>query len=212
MTRRRGKTLSADTRDQTTSADADAEHFAREMSDVVRLAPDPRGRVRTRPTLSKLHVPTASTSSNEQDPDDIRRATSSRLRSTSARHAVAQRAEAAGSPSDEAFVKPGVDRRELRKLKRGEHVPGSHLDLHGMTAAEAVARLTRFIDAARHRCRCVCIVHGRGLHSVGNVAILRTRVRESLRQHPAVLAYSDAPRADGGSGAVYVLLRKHAGR
>jgi DNA-nicking Smr family endonuclease len=66
----------------------------------------------------------------------------------------------------------------------------------------------RFIDAACHRHRSVCIVHGRGLHSEGNVSVLKTCVRECLRRHRAVLAYSDAPRTDGGSGAVYVLLRK----
>ncbi|OFV93769.1 MAG: hypothetical protein A3G76_03670 [Acidobacteria bacterium RIFCSPLOWO2_12_FULL_65_11] len=41
-----------------------------------------------------------------------------------------------------------------------------------------------------------------------NIAILKSRVRECLRRHPAVLAYADAPRGDGGTGAVYVLLRK----
>jgi DNA-nicking Smr family endonuclease len=48
----------------------------------------------------------------------------------------------------------------------------------------------------------------RGLHSKGNPPILKTRVREYLRSHPAVLAYTDAPVSHGGSGAVYVLLRK----
>jgi DNA-nicking Smr family endonuclease len=66
----------------------------------------------------------------------------------------------------------------------------------------------RFIDHGRPHCRCVCIVHGRGLHSEGRISILKTRVRELLRHHRSVLAYADAPRADGGAGAVYVLLRK----
>jgi DNA-nicking Smr family endonuclease len=52
------------------------------------------------------------------------------------------------------------------------------------------------------------VVHGRGLHSAGNVAILKSRVRAALREHPAVLAFTDAPRTDGGQGAVYVLLRR----
>jgi DNA-nicking Smr family endonuclease len=77
-----------------------------------------------------------------------------------------------------------------------------------MTAAEAVARVIRFIDSGHHRHRCVCIIHGRGLHSAANVSILKTRVRACLRTHRAVLAYADAPRDDGGAGAVYVLLRK----
>jgi DNA-nicking Smr family endonuclease len=105
-------------------------------------------------------------------------------------------------------VANGVDRRELRKLKRGDYPPGDRLDLHRMTAPEAVVSARRFIERARSRHRCVCIVHGRGLHSEGNVAVLKSRVREFLRQSRAVLAFSDAPVTDGGSGAVYVLLRK----
>ena len=86
--------------------------------------------------------------------------------------------------------------------------PGGRLDLRGQTAAEAAANVKQFIDNRRHLDRCVCIVHGRGLHSKGKVSVLKTRVRQYLRRHPAVLAYADAPRTDGGSGAVYVLLRK----
>jgi DNA-nicking Smr family endonuclease len=82
------------------------------------------------------------------------------------------------------------------------------MDLHRQTAMEAVANVKKFIESRRHRHLCVTIVHGRGLHSEGNVSVLKTRVRQYLRRHPAVLAYADAPRTDGGSGAVYVLLRK----
>ena len=116
------------------------------------------------------------------------------------------------SHSDEPendFAAHGVDRREIKKLKRGQYVVGDRCDLHGLTAADACARVRRFIDNSRHRRhRCVCIVHGRGLHSKESVSVLRTRVRESLRSHRAVLAYADAPRGDGGAGAVYVLLRR----
>ena len=119
------------------------------------------------------------------------------------------------SPADHAdgpdgdFAAHGVDRREIRKLKRGEYVAGDRRDLHGMTAADACASVRRFIDNSRRsRHRCVCIVHGRGLHSKDNISVLRTRVREYLRSHRSVLAYADAPRSDGGAGAVYVLLRR----
>ena len=107
------------------------------------------------------------------------------------------------------FVAHGVDRREIRKLKRGEYIVRDRRDLHGMTGAEALASVRRFIENSRHRGhRCVCIIHGRGLHSQDNLPILKTRVREYLRSHRSVLAYTDAPVSDGGSGAVYVLLRK----
>jgi DNA-nicking Smr family endonuclease len=152
------------------------------MADVVRLAPDPRSRVRETPRTS----PVSTSGPSSPVP-------------------AAQEDDAAGSGG---FAANGVDRRELRKLKRGDYAPGDQLDLHGMTATEAVAAVARFIERSRSRHRCVCIVHGRGLHSEGNVAVLKSRVRESLRQNRAVLAFSDAPPTDGGAGAAYVLLRK----
>jgi DNA-nicking Smr family endonuclease len=158
------------------AADADADAFAREMRDVVRLQPDPRGRVRAAP---RINAPPAAAS--RPTPVD---------------------------ESADAFVAPGVDRREIRKLKRGVYPAADSRDLHGMTAAHAGAVVRQFIENSRHRgLRCVSIVHGRGLHSEGD-AVLKTRVREYLRSQRAVLAYSDAPAADGGPGAVYVLLRK----
>jgi DNA-nicking Smr family endonuclease len=155
---------------------SDVEAFELEMADVVRLGPDPRGRVRYAPQIS---VPAAAIPSEEHV-----------------------------DGGDEAFAASGVDRREIRKLKRGEYPVGDRHDLHGMTAAEACSSVKRFIENSRHgRHRCVCIVHGRGLHSEANTSILRARVREYLRSNRSVLAYADAPRSDGGAGAVYVLLR-----
>jgi DNA-nicking Smr family endonuclease len=111
--------------------------------------------------------------------------------------------------SDRDFVAHGVDQREIRKLKNGEYIVRGRRDLHGMTGDEAVANVGRFIANSRHAGhRCVCIIHGRGLHSKGNEPILKTRVRKYLSSHQSVLAYTDAPVSDGGSGAVYVLLRK----
>jgi len=107
------------------------------------------------------------------------------------------------------FVAHGVDHREIRKLKHRKYEPGARCDLHGMTVAEARAAVERLIARSRERrYRCICIIHGRGLHSTGNPPILKTRVREYLRSHRSVLAYADAPASDGGPGAVYVLLRK----
>ena len=111
--------------------------------------------------------------------------------------------------TDNDFVAHGVDRREIKKLKKGEYIVRARRDLHGMTGGEAVASVGRLIENSRYGGhRCVCIIHGRGLHSKGHQPILKTRVREYLGSHPLVLAYTDAPGWDGGSGAVYVLLRK----
>ena len=181
MKRRREKPDKADTIDTPGAADSDAESFLRAMTGVVRLGQDPRGHVRAAPHI-RPHPQPSST------PSAVARQTT--------------------EDSETGFAAPGVDRRELRRLRRGDYPPGSRVDLHGMTAAEAVARVIKFVDSGHRRHRCVCIIHGRGLHSEGNVSILKTRVRACLRTHRAVLAYADAPRDDGGAGAVYVLLRK----
>ena len=162
--------------DDTTDADA----FSREMSDVIPLPRDPRGRVNARPPAAPRAVETPGAAS-PGDSDELH----------------------------DSFAAPGIDRREIRKLKRGEYPVADRRDLHGMTAREAGATVRRLVDNCRHNGhRCICIVHGRGLHSEGNVSVLKARVRECLRSHPAVLAYADAPPSDGGAGAVYVLLRK----
>jgi DNA-nicking Smr family endonuclease len=162
---------------------SDTDVFEREMADVVRLPADPRGRVRTVPRTS------GPPRSREAAP-----------RVSSGDHVQEQH---------EDFAAPGVDRREIRKLKRGDYAVDARLDLHGMTVKDAVARVKRFVEASRHqRCRCVAIVHGQGLHSEGSAPVLKPRVRECLRSDPSVLAYASAPRQDGGAGAVHVLLRK----
>jgi DNA-nicking Smr family endonuclease len=171
-------------RAKTTDLEPGDDYFADAMADVVPLAPDHRGRVRSAPAVSQRPRATTPVTSSLSAGDDD------------------------GIGAEEAYVAPGIDRRELRKLKRGDYAAGDVLDLHGQTATAAVANVKKFIDSRRSRHKCVCIVHGRGLHSKGNVSVLKTRVREYLRRHPAVLAYTDAPRKDGGSGAVYVLLRK----
>jgi len=167
---------------------SDADAFAREMADVVPLRRDPRGRAR------RVPIVTSPPSSNVPSPPPGTRGTKGR-------------GGTRGALND--FAAPGIDRRTIRELKRGEYSPAAQCDLHGMTAAEAIALVRTFLASSRSRgLRCVCIVHGRGLHSTGNVSILKTRVRELLSSDPAVLAFSDAPAADGGPGAAYVLLRR----
>lgn len=159
---------------------SEKEEFERAMADVVRLPPDPRvGERSSRVGRAKAL--------GYQHPADR---------------------EQADAQSDD-FVAPGVNRREIRKLKRGEYAVEGRLDLHGLTAAEAEQRVNRFLQNSRYqRQRCVCIVHGRGLRSPGGTPVLKTRVREWLRGHASVLAFVTAPQADGGDGAVYVLLRR----
>ena len=112
--------------------------------------------------------------------------------------------------SDETlfFARPGIQQRKLQQLRRGQLAIGAELDLHGMTAAIARHELVHFISDCRgQQIRCVRVIHGKGYRSEGQAPILKNRINNWLRQHHDVLAFSSTPQKDGGSGAVYVLLR-----
>ena len=112
--------------------------------------------------------------------------------------------------SDEAlfFARPGLQQRQLQRLKRGQLTIGAELDMHGMTAAIARHELVHFISACRDQhIRCVRVIHGKGYRSDSQAPILKNRINNWLRQHHDVLAFSSTLQKDGGSGAVYILLR-----
>lgn len=106
------------------------------------------------------------------------------------------------------YARPGLQRNVLRRLRRGEYRAGADLDLHGLTLADARKALTAFLNQSRRAgVRCVHIVHGKGLGSQGRGPVLKSLVNAWLRRQDAVLAFCSARPADGGTGAVYVLLR-----
>jgi DNA-nicking Smr family endonuclease len=108
-----------------------------------------------------------------------------------------------------SFIRPGVQSSALQKLKRGRFRIEATLDLHGLRAVEAKAELHLFIQSARARAlQAVRIVHGKGHGSEGGQPVLRPKIRQWLRELPAVLAFTSASPRNGGSGAVDVLLRK----
>ena len=106
----------------------------------------------------------------------------------------------------------GVSKNIMRKLKRGKFPIQSHIDLHGLTKKDAEDVVRRFLLDSRHRgLRCVLIVHGRGLNSPDSIPVLKERLPVWLNRGPArkiVMAFSSAQPYDGGTGAIYVLLRK----
>jgi DNA-nicking Smr family endonuclease len=115
--------------------------------------------------------------------------------------------DALDSGDELAYVRDGYGRDLLRKLRRGHWVIQDALDLHGMNrlqAAEAVAEFLR--RCLRRRLRCVRIVHGKGLGSRNREPVLKQKLRKWLLREE-VLAYCQAPAAEGGSGAVLVLLK-----
>jgi len=106
------------------------------------------------------------------------------------------------------FLRDGISRDHLRKLRRGHWVVQAHLDLHGHTAAEARQLTAEFLARClRDGLRCLRIVHGKGLRSPNREPVLKRKLSGWLAQRDEVLACCQAPRNDGGSGAVLVLLR-----
>ena len=100
----------------------------------------------------------------------------------------------------------GIDGRTQRRLFRGDVPIDRRLDLHGLTVAQAESRLTQFIETATFDgCRCVLVITGKG------AGILRGHVPKWLKRQPLsphILALAEARPHDGGSGALYVLLRR----
>lgn len=102
-----------------------------------------------------------------------------------------------------------VPDRLLQRLRRGQFSVQDELDLHGAHAAQAEAMLRRFLaEAHAHDYGCVRIIHGKGLQSDGGAPVLKNLVDRLLRLRADVLAFHSAPPAQGGTGAVLVLLAR----
>ena len=107
------------------------------------------------------------------------------------------------------FQRAAVGRTTMRMLSRGSYAIQAEIDLHGMTLAEAKPRLEKFV----YRCAgsnklCIRIVHGKGLRSGERGPVLKKGVDRWLRKWDAVLAFVSARQVDGGTGAIYVLLKQ----
>lgn len=106
----------------------------------------------------------------------------------------------------------GLDPKIFNKLRAGAYSTEAHLDLHGMTADDALLAVVDFIRRSytlgkRH----LLLVTGRGKNSPDGRGILRDEVQLWLTREPlrrVVLAFVTAQPRDGGPGALYVLLRK----
>ncbi len=106
------------------------------------------------------------------------------------------------------FARPGIQQRVMHDLRRGYLEIGAELDLHGLTVRYAREDLNRFLAACLERgVRCARIIHGKGYGSEGKQPVLKQKLNLWLRQREDVLAFTSAPRHDGGTGAAYVLLR-----
>jgi DNA-nicking Smr family endonuclease len=107
-----------------------------------------------------------------------------------------------------SFLSPGLQKNVLKKLRKGYYGLNAEIDLHGLTSTDAQQQLLRFLHSCVEKgCRCVCIVHGKGYRSPDNFPVLKNNINLWLRQHKDVQAFCSTPPKDGGTGAVFVLLR-----
>jgi DNA-nicking Smr family endonuclease len=107
-----------------------------------------------------------------------------------------------------SYCRTGVSQEVVRKLRRGAWIVQAQLDLHGMRREEAREALAEFIrESVKRGLRCLRVIHGKGLGSIGKEPVLKGKVRAWLVQKEEVIAFCQARPHDGGAGAVLVLLQ-----
>lgn len=106
------------------------------------------------------------------------------------------------------YTRPGLQHSVIRKLRRGQYTIEAELDLHGATVIQAREAVNTFLKNARDQDkRVVRIIHGKGKSSEDKLPVLKGKVNSWLRQKGEVLAFCSARLNDGGTGAVYVLIK-----
>jgi DNA-nicking Smr family endonuclease len=171
----------------------DEDLFRREMADVVPLKA-------LQTTDSKMPLTSARQRRHESVAEDF---TWPGLSSTDDRTHIEDE-------DGSSHRKNGVQIRTMQRLKRGRFPVGRQIDLHSLTVDAGHRVLLEFIaDAQGNMPECVRIIHGKGLRSE-NGPRLRLMTRQVLRDHPQVLAFTACKQADGGTGAMDVLVRCNA--
>lgn len=106
----------------------------------------------------------------------------------------------------------GIDLMTVGKLQSRQYSPEAHIDLHGLNAEQAYHNLIAFFRNSYQRgLRTVLVVTGKGKNSINGMPVLRNKVQEWFTKDPfrrVILAFCTAKQEDGGTGALYVLIRK----
>ena len=114
-----------------------------------------------------------------------------------------------GAEDELYWARDGVQDSQLRKLKAGQVPFEGSLDLHGMSVEKARETLWDFFaEAARYEVRCVRVTHGKAARLDGKRPMIKSHVNTWLRQHPQVLGFTSCLPKHGGTGAVYILLKR----
>ena len=135
------------------------------------------------------------------------------------RYEVASYSPPSQAPAPDMRPLMPVERRFKRRIKSGCGPADAVLDLHGMRQDEAHGSLRRFLaDAQANGRQIVTIVTGKGTAGDDETlpwgiarGILRQRLPHWLRDpdlRHVILGFSEAGPRHGGSGALYVRIRK----
>ena len=109
------------------------------------------------------------------------------------------------------WARDGVQDGQMRKLKAGQISFEGSLDLHGMSVEKARETLWEFLaEAGKFEIRCVRVTHGKAARMDGKRPLIKSHVNTWLRQHPLVLGFSSCLGKHGGTGALYVMLKRTA--
>ena len=107
------------------------------------------------------------------------------------------------------YCRDGISRQIMRRLRNGRYIIEAELDLHGLRRDQAKQELVWFIQQCQLKAlRCVRIIHGKGQRSPNKQPVLKSKTAAWLKQMDEILAYCTAPNTDGGTGALYVLLKR----
>jgi DNA-nicking Smr family endonuclease len=107
-----------------------------------------------------------------------------------------------------SYTRTGVGLDVVKKLRKGTWVIQAQIDLHGLRRDEAREKMGDFLrQCGKQGLRCVRVIHGKGNGSINKEPVLKQKVRNWLVQKDEVLAFCQATAADGGAGALIVLLK-----
>lgn len=107
-----------------------------------------------------------------------------------------------------SFCRSGIQKNVFKKLRSGQYRISDELDLHGSSIKQAKLLLVYYLqEAVQFEGCCIRIIHGKGNRS-GKKPVLKTYVNHWLREHDRVLAFHTTKIKDGGSGALYLLLKR----
>ncbi|PTU73376.1 Smr/MutS family protein [Pseudomonas mangrovi] len=114
-----------------------------------------------------------------------------------------------GAEDELYWAANGVQDGQMRKLKAGQIAFEGGLDLHGMSVEKARDTLWEFLaEATRLEIRCVRVTHGKAARTDGKRPLIKSHVNTWLRQHPQVLGFTSCLPRHGGTGALYVILKR----